>query len=167
LTWTCSVCGEQHEEELRDIRAGLPEPVFDLSETEREERSEVGDDWCRFVDENATTHFYVRGVLHLPIKRSPDDFRFGVWVEVGEGDFYRLGDIWHDEEQATRPFFGRLANELNLYDETTGLPVAIQMRAEGHLPAVILLDAQHRIVSDQRDGIDVSRAQQLAETVLH
>jgi hypothetical protein len=166
LAWTCRVCGEQHEEQLRDIRAGLPEAVFELSEAEREERAQVSDDWCRFVDENGATHFYVRGVLHLPVERSRDDFRFGVWVELGEGDFYALGELW-DESHATRAFFGRLANELNLYPGTTGLPVAVQLRAEAHLPAVILLDAEHDIVASQRAGIDEDRAQQLAETVLH
>jgi hypothetical protein len=167
LSWTCSVCGEQHDEQLRDIRAGLPEPVFELSEAERAKRTEIGDDWCRFVDERRRTRFYVRGVLHLPLKRSREDFRFGVWVEIGEADFYTLGELWHDEEGVTRPFFGRLANELNLYPGTLDLPVALQLRAEPHLPAAILLDADHPIVADQRNGIDAARAQELAETVLH
>jgi hypothetical protein len=168
LSWTCSVCGEQHEEQLLDIRAGLPEPVFELSEAEREERAEIWDDWCRFVDATGAMHFYVRGVIHLPVERSSKEFCFGVWIDVSEGDFYHLTELWHDEgDSATRPFFGRLANELNLYPESIGLRVALQLRDERHLPAVILLDAEHRIVSDQRDGIDASRAQQLAETVLH
>jgi hypothetical protein len=167
LSWTCTVCGEEHEEQLRDIRSGLPEPVFVLTEAELEERAEIGDDWCRLVDAERRTHFYVRGVLHLPIERSREDFRFGVWIEIDEPDFYSLGELWHDAEQATRPFFGRLANELNLYPGTTGLAVALQLRAEADLPAVILLDSDHELVASQRRGIDEHRAQQLAETVLH
>jgi hypothetical protein len=168
LAWTCSVCGEQHGEQLLDVRAGLPEAVFALTDAEREERAEVWDDWCRFVDGTGRTRFYLRGVIHLPVHESTEEFRFGVWVEVGEGDFYRLTELWHDEDGSpTRPFFGQLANELNLYPGTLGLPVALQLRDQRHLPGVILLDADHRIVSDQREGIDMSRVQQLAETVLH
>jgi hypothetical protein len=167
LGWTCSVCGEQHEEQLRDIRAALPEAVFDLTETERGERAEISDDWCRFVDGTGAVRFFVRGVLHLPVKRSSEDFRFGVWVEVAEGDFYRLAELWHQEGSATRPFFGRLANELNLYPRTVGLPVALQLRDEPHLPAVIGLDPEHELVLDQRGGIEEARVLHLAETVLH
>ena len=109
----------------------------------------------------------MRGVLHVPIVDSDDDFRFGVWVAVAEADFSRLGELWHEEAPAARPFFARLANELSLYPGTIGLPVAVQLRAEQHLPAVILLDAEHELVSAQRFGIDEQRARQLAETVLH
>jgi hypothetical protein len=168
VPWTCTVCGELHDEQLRDIRAGLPDPVFEIDEVERRERVDSDTDWCRFVDQNGALRLYVRGVLHLPIKRSDDDFRFGVWVEVGEADFYRLGDLWHDEDgMATRPFFGWLANKLNLYPGTLGLPVALQLRDVHRLPAVILLDAEHPIVVDQRRGIDEEQANRLAETVLH
>ncbi|MDP8910482.1 MAG: DUF2199 domain-containing protein, partial [Actinomycetota bacterium] len=116
MGWTCSTCGSVHEDELRDIRAGLPDAVFELSEAEREERAEVGDDWCRFLDAAGEERYYVRGVLHLPIAETNEDFRFGGWIEVDESDFSRLTELWHDENgAATRPFFGRLANELNRY----------------------------------------------------
>ncbi len=169
MSWTCSVCGERHEEELRDIRAGLPDVVYALRELEREERAEVSDDWCRYVDEAGVQHAYVRGVVHLPIIDSDDDFRFGVWIEVTARDFHRLGDLWDDGDDggASRPFFGTLAYDLNLYPGTLGLRVALQLRDVRRLPGVILLGGDHELVRDQRRGITPARAEQLAESVLH
>jgi hypothetical protein len=166
LGWTCSVCGERHDEELRDIRCSLPDAVFRVREPERSERAEVGDDWCRFLDDAGVARFYLRALLHLPIARTPDDFRFGVWVEVDEPDFYRLGELW-DDDDALRPFFGRLANDLDGYDETAGLPVALQLRQVNLLPSAILLGSGHRLVDEQRSGMSQERARRLAEAALH
>ena len=42
--FTCVVCGEAHAGDTRDIRMGLPEPIFRIEEDEREERAWVGED---------------------------------------------------------------------------------------------------------------------------
>ena len=46
MGYTCSVCGEYHDELMLDIRLGLPDDVFALSEDERERATEHGEDWC-------------------------------------------------------------------------------------------------------------------------
>ncbi len=166
MAWTCSVCGELHDDEPRDVRCGLPDAVFRLSEPARSERAEVGDDWCRFVDEGGAARFFLRALLHLPIAGMPDDFRFGVWVEVEERDFYGLGGLWR-EDRPVRPFFGRLANDLRGYDATAGLGVAIQLRQVNLLPSAILLDGAHPLVGDQRGAMSQERARRLAEAALH
>jgi hypothetical protein len=166
--WVCSVCGEEHEGRLRDIRLGLPEPVFELGELERGERAEVEDDWCRLLDRSGETRHFVRGLIHLPIRGESDEFRFGVWVEVTAADFERLEELWHDPDGSeTGPVFGALANELAPYRGTVDLPVAVQLRDVEILPAVILLDAEHPLGRDQRTGITIDAADRLAETVLH
>ena len=168
MGFTCSVCGEYHDETLRDIRAGLPEPVFALAEHEREERVEVSDDWCRFLDASGESRFYTRGLLHLPGDRTDEEFRFGVWIEVSAADFYRLGELWHDVRgHESAPFFGRLANELSPYRGTVGLPVALQLREVSVLPAVVVLDPDHPLGRDQRAGLGAAAVRRLAETVLH
>ena len=44
MGFTCDVCGETHAGETRDIRMGLPQPIFLLDDDEREQRSLVSDD---------------------------------------------------------------------------------------------------------------------------
>jgi hypothetical protein len=166
--WVCSVCGEEHEGRLRDIRLGLPEAVFVLGEAERGERAEVEDDWCRLLDRSGETRHFVRGLVHLPVRDEPDEFRFGVWVEVTRADFERLEELWHDPDGSeSGPVFGALANQLAPYHDTVDLPVALQLRDVRILPAVIVLDAEHRLGADQRAGISLEAADRLAETVLH
>lgn len=168
MGWVCSVCGEEHEGRLRDVRMGLPEPVFQLGEAERGERAEVEEDWCRFMDRSGETRYFVRGLVHVPVRGEADEFRFGIWVEVTAADFERLGELWHDPDGSeTGPVFGALANELAPYVDTVDLPVAIQLRDVRILPAVIVLDAHHPLGADQRAGISVPAADRLAETALH
>jgi len=168
LGWTCTVCGEYHETSLRDIRFELPEPVFRLTDEERTRRAYVEDDWCQFVDDAGGTRSYVRGLLHLPVKGSADDFRFGVWVELEEAVARGLGELWDQAEgHLSAPRFGSLANQITSFEGTIGARVALQVRHVSVLPAVIALDADEPIALAQRDGIDERRAQRLAESVLH
>jgi hypothetical protein len=167
------VCGAFHEETLRDIRLGLPDAVFELDEAARERRVTMSDDFCVLADSPDTLRFFVRGLLHLPIRVNgegvgPEDFRYGVWVEVDGEGYRRLGDGWHDEHgHETAPVFGRLANELGPYPGTEGLAAALQLREVRILPAVVPVDDRHPLAEHQRRGIDEAQANRLAETVLH
>jgi hypothetical protein len=158
---------------MRDIRLGVPDPVFALDDEERERRVTMNDDFCIFSDTPETLRFFVRGLLHLPIRRNehglgPEDFRYGVWVEVDADGYRRLGDGWHDDRgHETAPVFGRLANELTSYPGTDGLDAALQLREVHILPAVVLVDERHPLAEHQRRGIGEAQANRLAETVLH
>jgi hypothetical protein len=171
--WVCGVCGDFHEETLRDIRLGLPDPVFALDDEARERRVEMNDDFCIFSDSPESLRFFVRGLLHAPIRRDgnglgPEDFRYGVWVEVDAEGYRRLGERWHDERgHEAAPVFGRLANELSSYPGTDGLAAALQLREVRILPAVVLMEEAHPLAEHQRLGIDEAQANHLAESVLH
>ena len=59
MAFTCDVCGEKHAGETRDIRMGLPQPIFLLDEDEREQRARVGDDLA-VLEIEAGERFFVR-----------------------------------------------------------------------------------------------------------
>jgi hypothetical protein len=159
--FTCDVCGETHAGDTRDIRMGLPQPVFLLDEPERAERCRLGDDWAVLDD-----RYFVRALLELPIAGEEGYFGYGAWVEVSADDFAALGELWDDEEGwRAEPFTGRLANELSPYAFTEGLPVRIRLRDVRLLPLVELDDGEHELVRAQRHGISQHRAHQLAATV--
>ncbi len=162
MGFACDVCGEKHAGETRDIRMGLPHPIFLLDETEREHRSWVGEDSAILDGER----FFVRALLELPIAGEEGYFGYGAWVEVTEPDFARLGELWQDEDGwRSEPLAGMLANELSPYAFTEGLPVQIRLRDVQLLPAVELEDGEHELVRAQRHGISPHRAHQLATTV--
>lgn len=165
MAFTCDVCGETHAGETRDIRMGLPQPIFLLDEHEREELARVGDDSAVLRDRDRERYF-VRALLELPIAEEDGYFGYGAWIEVSEPDYAALVELWHDEDGwRSLPFAGALANELTPYEGTEGLPVAIRLREVSLLPLVELDEGEHELVRAQRDGISPHRAHELAGTV--
>ena len=165
MSFTCDVCGETHAGETRDIRMGLPQPIFLLDEEERLDRAYVEDDFAVLYRENGDRYF-VRALLELPIGGEDGYFGYGAWVEVSMADAAVLGELWNDEEgERAGPFAGKLANELSPYAFTEGLPVRIRLRDVQLLPLVELEDDEHELVRAQRYGISPHRAHQLAATI--
>jgi hypothetical protein len=168
LGFVCSVCGEYHEELMLDVRMALPEPVFGLPDEERDERAEFGDDSGVFRSADGREHYYVRGLLEIPIPSLGRYFGYGTWVEVDVPSYARLGDLWNDERGWEEPpFAGRLANELAPYEGTFGLPVMLQLRDVELLPTVELVETDHPLRAEQQAGISEARAQELSATVSH
>jgi hypothetical protein len=162
VAFTCEVCGETHAGEKRDIRMGVPQPIFLLDDDDREDRSWVGEDSATLDGER----FFVRALLELPIVGEDGYFGYGTWVEVSRADFDVLAELWFDEEGwRNAPFAGTLANELSPYAFTEGLPLEIKLRDVQLLPLVELADGEHELVRAQRNGISPHRAHQLAATV--
>jgi hypothetical protein len=168
LGFVCSVCGEHHDELMLDVRMGLPEPVFELSEEERAERAEFGDDSGIYREADGREHYYVRGLLEIPIPSLDRYFGYGAWIEVDRESYDRLGELWDDERgREEPPFAGRLANELAPYEGTFGLPIMLQLREVELLPLVELVDTVHQLRAEQQNGITKTRAHELAAAVIH
>ena len=165
MSFTCEVCGETHAGETRDIRMGLPEPIFRLDEDERERDAWVREDSAALHGRRGERRF-VRALLELPVIGEDGYFGYGCWVEVSETDFDALGELWHDHDGwRSDPFPGTLANELSPYAFTEGLSVRICLRQVDLLPLVELEDGEHELVRAQRNGISPHRAHDLALTV--
>jgi hypothetical protein len=165
VAFTCTVCGETHAGEMRDIRLGLPQPIFRLDDDERRQRAYVEDDFAVLHNENGDRHF-VRGLLELPIPEEDGRFGYGSWIEVSKQDVTELGELWDDEDGwRNGPFSGTLANELSPYFATEGLSVRLRLRDVSLLPLVELEDGEHELVRAQRNGISSHRAHELAATV--
>jgi hypothetical protein len=147
----------------------LPEPIYALGDAERALRASVGDDSAVLRDlggRRGGDRYFVRALLELPIEAEDAYFGYGVWVEVSERDFELLAELWHDDEGwRHEPVEARLANELSPYAATEGLPVRIRLRDVQLLPLVELGGAGHELVEDQREGITLHRAHELAATV--
>jgi hypothetical protein len=165
MAFTCDVCGETHVGETRDIRMGLPQPIFLLDEDERERLAYVEDDFA-LLDGTTGARYFVRALLELPIVGEDGHFGYGAWVEVSQADVNQLRELWNDDDgHRADPFLGTLANELSPYAFTEGLRVQIRLRDVELLPLVELEDGEHELVRAQRFGISPHRAHQLAATV--
>jgi hypothetical protein len=164
VSWVCSVCGEPHDERLLDIRMSLPDVVHVLDEEDRGRDAWISDDFVALADGRR----FVRGLLQIPIPELETRFGYGLWVEANAADWDRLFEHWYDPEQAGFPAVdGALANELDPYGPTLGLRVCLQPTSADTLPDVAVVEADHPLARDQRAGITVGRAEELAAMVLH
>lgn len=162
MDFTCSVCGEQHAEELRDIRLGLPDDIHALDPQERAARAWLADDFA-MLDER---RYFVRGLLELPIPEVGGRFGYGTWIEVPPQTFRQLLQRWHSPEQFD-PVTGVLANELAPYRATTMLEATLRPVSADKLPLVELAPGEHPLARDQRAGITLERSRELASVVAH
>jgi hypothetical protein len=159
--YTCTICGRFHEEEMRDVRAGLPEEIFRLSDDERRRRAVIspGGDFATLDGEQ----LFVRALLEVPIPSEVDCFGWGVWVRVSGADCDDVAERWLDPESVGRSYPGSLATHLPAYGETLGLPGTLTLRDVDRLPAFEVSDGAHPLVMEQHAGITLERARELAE----
>jgi hypothetical protein len=163
LTFECDTCGEQHEIPL-NMGFSMPDFVNKLLPWERTERCQISEDWC-IVDESL---FWIRGCLEVPIKGTDKTFSWGVWTTLGEDDFDTTMELWNDSSRVSEPpYQGSLANTLPTYTETRNLELTVQTRDVGDRPLLTSIDPDHKLSADQRDGMSMERAIELAKMILH
>lgn len=147
----CLFCGQRHTLSDMELTFGLPDAVFGVPESEREQRVKASEDAC-IIDERL---FFVRCVLGLPLVDQPDDqYHFGVWAQVGEADFVTLVRHWDDPMQdALPPFTAYLANHIPFCGDTVGLMADLQTTGSTTRPTLTVHDTQAVIGQLQQGGI--------------
>jgi hypothetical protein len=162
LGYTCTSCGRYHDEEIRDVRAGLPEEIHRMPEDERARRVVISASGDFASLDDADRHF-VRALIELPIPDDGDVFGWGVWVRLERGDLADVASSWTDEDAVGSEFSGWLATELAAYGGTEGLPGTLRLRSVDLLPSFHVTDARHPLGFEQHAGIGLERARELAE----
>jgi hypothetical protein len=99
-------------------------------------------------------HYFVRGVVHIPVHGQERPFGIGAWVSQSRANFERYA---RDEMMA--PTFGWLVNRLAHYEQTTFLLETHVHFSEGRLrPTIELEPTDHPLAVEQRTGITLARA---------
>lgn len=161
MGFTCSICGRWHDQELLDVRAGVPEEVLAIPAGEREERVVTSPDGDFTSIMDADRHF-VRALIELPIDEGTH-FGWGVWVNLSRDDVAEIAGLWDDPDGYGRAFRGELATHMPSYGETVGLPGAVTLRETNLLPIFLLDEGGNPLVREQHAGITLERARELAE----
>ncbi|GHH28688.1 DUF2199 domain-containing protein [Streptomyces lanatus] len=114
-------------------------------------------------------HFFIRGLIEIPVIGSQDVFSWGVWVSLSKHNFTRALEMWNTEgREAEGPYFGWLSTELALYSEdTTNLKTNAHTRPVGKRPFIELEPTDHPLAIEQRSGITRERVREIAMAVLH
>lgn len=145
---------------------GAPAPAAWKSRYNLRRDSELTPDQCVIKD----SHFFVHGLIEIPVHDSPDGepFSWGVWVSLSEANFGRMHDLWESPEREQElPYFGWLSTELSLYPESTiNLKTNVHTRAVGLRPLVELEPTDHPLAVEQREGITMARVREFASLLL-
>ena len=163
FSFRCSCCREIHE--------GSPSFGFRAPDPYLEQPREVqaagalSSDLCWYEDEYGG-HYFIRVCLEVPIHGVAEPFLWGVWVSLSKHNFERYV-VTYDEPDTLDRYFGWLCNYLPYYENTYALKTRVHPRAEGNRPYIELEDSEHPLAVDFHRGISLSRAQEIAERVMH
>ncbi|MBN9267578.1 MAG: DUF2199 domain-containing protein [Hyphomicrobium sp.] len=115
-----------------------------------------------YVDRETGGH-YVRCVLILPIIDADEPLEWGVWSTLSEENFKRYRQTFGDNDQSKLgDMFGWFSSHCPGYPETAGLKCNVIARDGKQRPLIRLEPTDHPLAIDQRDGITLARAVELA-----
>jgi hypothetical protein len=166
FAYTCSCCGKRHE--------GSPSFGFDapyqyasLSAEQKLTMGKLSSDLCTITHEGEVDRF-IRTILEIPIVGAQDPFVWGVWVSLSERSYERYVSTY-DNPVAGERFFGWLCNTLPVYPRGGPFAADALVQLNRQRPKLVLHNTEplHPLVADQRDGISIIRAQEIAEAVMH
>jgi hypothetical protein len=161
--YICHVCGERHILPL-SYSVKLPVAAKAVPSEEIEKRIVITPDQC--VIDNK--EFFLRGRIPIPIHGLEEPFIWGVWAEVGPKDFLRTTQLWNTEGRETEPPFpGYLNNEIPLFGDTINLEVNVQTQVVGRRPSFFVLQEDHPLAIQQRDGLSLQQVEEIAEKMQH
>ncbi len=85
-------------------------------------------------------HYFVKGLIEIPVIGSNDVFCWGVWVSLSRENFSRAADLWDKPgREAEKPYFGWLTTDLTAYSTTTlNLKTHLHTRPVGERPFIEL-----------------------------
>jgi hypothetical protein len=158
----CATCNKIHDE-LPDI--GYREPAYshEITGEERARRIQLSSDLCTVDNE----HYFIRGLIVLPIQGSTETLGLGVWSTLSKTNFDRYVQHFDEDLSSWEPMFGWLSNRLPIYPDTLSLPLSVQTQGRNTRPLFTCHESDHPIVRDQREGITVEKWWEIVGPVLH
>lgn len=162
--FTCTVCGERHDNLPLKYSVKAPQAVTAIPPEELEQRVVITADQCVIDGRD----FYLRGRILVPVHGLDAPFVWGVWAEISPRNFIRANDLWHVQgREQEPPFSGWLNNDLFLFGNTINLELDVHTQPVGERPLFTIHNPDHPLTIQQSDGITLERVQDIAEMILH
>ena len=120
-----------------------------------------------WTDDDGDLAYFVRGLIELPVVDSGETFAYGVWSSLSEQSYNRVLEVWDDPPADEPPYFGWLSSSIGGYPDTLSLPLDVVTRSANLRPTFRLHDGDHPLIRDQREGITLADAREVAERHLH
>lgn len=162
MGFTCSYCGQYHDELPANIEYEHPAEYYAVPAAERHERVQVHPDY--HIIDNET--FVIRGVLPMTVQGSEEEFGWGVWAIIKEESFRRYMELRDSPDADLEPPFpGLLSGGIGFYPESDLLMVAVYLQAGGQPPLFRVVSKEHPLYIDQQQGIPMEKVHMWLEEV--
>ncbi len=161
----CPQCGKAHDE-LPAI--GFNEPYYYsiLSEPNKTIQTELSSDFCIIKHPEQTDRF-IRTYLRIHVNDACENLDYGVWVSVSEKTFNEYESEFKNNTEG-KTYFGRIANEIEDYEESTlGLHVNIETRSGGIRPEIIPHESNHVLIKEWEQGISFKEAKKRIDRLFY
>ena len=164
LSFRCSSCGAEHSGVPLVWGPNAPERLRLVPRNEWASRVSISQDDC-VIDRET---FLVRGCLDLPIRGTNEPFRWLVWTLVSrEGHRFTMSPWRRLLRLRHPPYLAVLDTVLPYEPSSAGLAAEIRSAGPGYRPNVAVSDSTHPLAIEQRNGIALERAYELAGRMLH
>jgi len=162
--YTCSVCGEEHNE-WPALGFISPDHYSYLSDEDKENIAVIDEDCC--VIKHATqVDRFIRGVLVQKVQDSCQDLDYGLWVSLSEKSFEDYLEHYDDEDYETS-YFGWLCNKIPGYTFEKSIPATVYTQKGNQRPVIVPhKDFDHPFVHDYYNGITVEEAESRVAAML-
>lgn len=162
--FSCTICGEHHEVLPLSYSVKAPMAASRIPIEELEQRIVISPDQCVIDGKD----FYLRGRIAIPIVDLDEPFIWGVWAEVSPINFMRTMDLWMTPgRESEPPFPGWLDSEIPLYGNTINVEVAVQTQIAGRRPHFTIIDQDHALAFEQRNGLTLEEVAEIAAYMFH
>jgi hypothetical protein len=167
LRWKCYSCEEWHTGPCLDFGSRSPacwrEELANDERTTGDRRASFLDtDYCAVDDE----HFFVRGVIHLPILGTGESFCWGVWGSLSRENFDKLRTLPEEEAAELPPMFSWLSTNLPDYPNTLNLKMNVHPQRNNQRPHFRLEKTDHPLALEHHHGITPERVRELMRKLL-
>jgi hypothetical protein len=163
MGYTCTTCGEYHDERPTCWKFDGPAVTGELSEVEFAARVEQSSDQCVLDGE----HFFVLGNLDVPIRGGDEFLRWSVWSTLSQENFDRAADLWETPgRESEPPYFSWLSNQIPGYPPSVNIKAFVHTAAAGLRFRIEVIEEGHQLREDQRSGITAERADELIHAAI-
>jgi hypothetical protein len=169
LRWKCDSCDKWHygpcldfsyfspaywsKEDKQSIQIGF----FD-SGAEGLPTTFLDQDICIIYGE----HYFVRGIIHLPIIGTVQTFGWGVWGSLSRENFEKLLIMGDDPKRVELPpMFSWLSNRIDDYPDTLNLKMYAHIQEPGTRPIFELEPTDHPLSQEYHHGITAERVREI------
>jgi hypothetical protein len=169
LKWKCGSCEEWHTGPCLDFASAKPD-YWSNEHEKQHERSQLlpslgrkpktwrDEDYAVCDDE----HFFVRGLIHLPIIGTNETFRWGVWGSLSRDSFNRLMELERKPERTElSPLFSWLNTWLPEYGDRESIKMQMHIQPPGTRPIFEIEHTDHPLAQEYHHGILPSRVKEI------